>query len=192
VAGEEYEQFYYNVATRGWGVWRGVPIECFTTYADSVYIGTADSRILIMDSTVDNVLITPAIPPVNGDDIEFSVLTAYSNMEAEGVYKKVHLIRPDFISSLAPSYSSQIRWDFDTLEGIDNSLTVPAASASALWDTGKFESAIWASGAPVAFPSIGGAWGGGRYGAVATKGTCRADTVLVGWDVVYSIGGPML
>jgi len=191
VGSELAEQFYYNIATKGWGVWRGVPMECFANYGGFVYLGTADGRIMVMDSPVDNALITPTAPPINGDDIEFSILTMYSNMGLDGIYKRVHLIRPDFISSLAPSHSSQMRWDFDTLEGVNTSLEAPVANTSDVWDTGVFETAIWGSDSGVVFPSIGGAWGRGRYGAVATRGTCRTDTNLVGWDVIYSAGGPM-
>ena len=191
-ANELSEQFYYNVATRGWGIWRGVPMECFTNYEDSVFIGTVDNRVMIMDSDVDNSLLTPTDPPVNGDEIAFSILSAFSNMGIDGVYKSVHLIRPDFISSIAPSHSSQIRWDYDLQEAVAAALTEPNAEPSAIWDTSVWDTAIWGSGADVVFSSIGGAWGKGRYGAVATIGTCRANTNLVGWDVIYSTGGAMV
>ena len=34
--------------------------------------------------------------------------------------------------------------------------------------------------------------GSGRYVAIATKGASRSTTRLVGWDVIYDVGGPML
>jgi hypothetical protein len=191
VGSEPYIQFFFNLATNGWGIWRGVPMQCSTSFNDNLYFGTADGRVMIMDSVVDNALLTPVDPPINGDEIEFSILTAFSSMGKDGVYKRPHLIRPDFISTLAPAHTSQIRFDYDITEGVNNALTAPTPSTSALWDTALWDTAIWGSDAGDIFPSMGGAWGYGRYCAVATKGTCRAGTNLIGWDVIYSNGGVM-
>jgi hypothetical protein len=191
VGSEPYQQFFYNLAVNGWGIMRGVPMECSTSFNDNLYFGTADGRVMIMDSVVDNALLTPVDPPINGDAIEFSILTAFSSMGEDGTYKRPHLIRPDFISTLAPSHTSQIRFDYDITEGVNNALTAPTPSTSALWDTALWETAVWGSDAGDIFPSMGGAWGYGRYCAVATKGTCRAGTNLIGWDVIYSTGGVM-
>ena len=57
-------QFYYNVATRGWGFWRGVPMRCFESWEDAVMFGSADNRVFRMDVNIDNVLIDP--PVANG------------------------------------------------------------------------------------------------------------------------------
>jgi hypothetical protein len=193
VNSQPFIQFYYNLATRGWGIWRGVPMECFTDFANSVFFGTADGKVMKMDVDVDNALLDPPNPALNGEDIEFSILTAYSNMGTDGVYKRTHLIRPDFVSSLPPTHSSQMRYDFDTSEGTDTTLGgLPTIYPTGLWDVGDWDGAIWGSVNGVTFPTIGGSWGYGRYGAVATRGSSRTDTRLVGWDVIYSAGGPMV
>lgn len=192
VGSELPEQFYYNVATKGWGIWRGVPMTCFTSYADLVYIGTADDRVMVMDSEIDNQLLIAPEEGLNGTDINFSILTAFSNLETDGVYKRVHLIRPDFISSVPPSHSSQMQWDYDIIEGEIPVFEDPVATDVAMWGVSIWGSVVWGIGADAVFPSIKGAWGHGRYGAIATVGTCRANTNLVGWDVIYSTGGPML
>ncbi len=189
---QAHEQFYYNIATRGWGIWRGVPMECFTNFADSVFVGTEDGRVLIMDSPVDNALLTPVSPPINGDDIDFSILTSFSSMGSDGIFKRVHLIRPDFVSTIAPSHSSQARYDYDIAEGMNVSLDPPVDATVAIWDAAAWDLALWGDDAGVTFPSIGGSWGLGRYCAIATKGSSRTDTNLIGWDIIYTSGGPMI
>lgn len=191
IGSESYEQLYYNIGVRGWGIWRDVPMECFINFNDKVYFGTADGRVMIMDSTVDNALITPTTPPANGDDIGFSILTAFNPLGAEGTYKRVHLIRPDFLSTIAPSFAVQARFDYDIAEGVNSALDPAVVTTVALWDDGVWETAIWDSVEGSIYPSIGGAWGYGRYVAVATRGTCRANTSLIGWDIIYSDGGVM-
>lgn len=58
-----YIQYAMNTTTSGWGLWRGVPINSFDEWNGQMYVGTKDGRILIMDTSVDNVLITPPAPP---------------------------------------------------------------------------------------------------------------------------------
>ena len=184
-------QFHYNFATQGWGIWRDVPINCFEEYGDTVYFGTADSRVCRMDVAVDNQLIDPVSPEFNGEDIYFSTLTSYSSLETAGLYKRAKLVRPDFISTRPPTHSSTIRYDFDIGEGVNFQLTQPTLGKPAVWDISNWDQAVWGSSSGTTFPSIGGAWGSGRYVAIATVGTCRAETRLVGWDLIYDRGGPM-
>ena len=169
-----------------------MPIECFTEWEDSVFFGTADGRVMRMNVPVDNALLDPPNPAFNGDDIEFSILTAFSNMGTDGICKNAKLIRPDFLSTLPPSHTSQMRWDFDVAEGINFSIAPPTGFEVGLWDVSIWDQAIWGSSTGVTWPTIGGTFGYGRYGAVATKGTCRSDTRLIGWDVIYDTGGPMI
>jgi hypothetical protein len=185
-------QYYYNLATQGWGIWRGVPMECFTEFKNSVFFGTADGRVMKMDVPIDNLMIDPVDPLLNGDDIDFSILSAYSGLETDGIYKRVKLIRPDFLSNLPPNHSSQIRYDFDVNEGVDFNLKQPALGSLGIWGVSEFDAAVWGSSTGQTFPTIGGAWGLGRYVAVATKGSSRSTTRLIGWDVIYDVGGPMI
>ena len=189
---EKHIQFYYNFATQAWGLWRGVPMLCFTDYGDSVYFGTEDNRVCRMDVSVDEQKITPLNPPVNGVDIEFSILTAFTSLGSPAVYKRPRLIRPDFIANQPPTHSSVIRYDFDINEGTNFQLSTPVGVVQGLWDVGSWEAAIWGSDSPTTFPSIGGAWGYGRYLAVATVGRSKTATRLIGWDLIYDIGGPMV
>lgn len=191
VGSEAPIQYYYNIATQGWGIWRGVPMECFTQFKDSVFFGTADGKVMRMDVSVDNQLINPVSPAVNGDSIDFSVLTSYRALGSAGVYKRVKFIRPDFLSNEAPLHSSQARYDFNLDEGVDFQLQTSSNITAGLWDLGRWDENVWGSDNSRTFPTLTGSWGSGRYIAIATKGTTRYRTRLLGWDVIYDTGGPM-
>jgi hypothetical protein len=185
-------QFYYNLATASWGLWRGLPLNSFTEFQDSVFFGSTDGRVCSMDVGVDNLLLAPIDPLANGDPIHFSILTSYSSLDSPAIYKRPKLVRPDFLATLKPTHSTQVRYDFDVNEAIDFQLNAGDARASGTWDNGTWDLAVWGSDAPSSFPTIGGTWGYGRYLAIATVGESRTDTRLIGWDLIYDVGGPML
>ena len=185
-------QYYYNLATRGWGIWRDVPMECFTEWEGAIFIGTADNRVMKMDVSVDNVLLNPVDPTLNGDNIKFSILSSYSSMGVDGVYKRVKLIRPDFLSNIEPTHSSLARYDYSINEGSNFRPSEPVPAPFNSWDVGIWDTAVWGAGAPTTFPTIGGGWGYGRYIAIATAGSSRTDTRLIGWDIIFDVGGPLL
>lgn len=184
-------QYYYNMATKGWGFWRDVPMLCFEEFGDSVYFGTADGRVMRMDTPLDNVEIAPANPLANGVEINFSILSAYSSLESAGVYKNPVLIRPDFISTLAPTQSSVAVFDYSITEPPATNTGVPIGMPTALWDITEWDAAIWGGRDGITFNSVGGAWGKGRYIAIATRGSARTTTRLIGWDLIYDTGGVM-
>lgn len=185
-------QYYYNFSQHGWGLWRDVPMTCFDTWNGTVFFGTDDNRVCSMDVSVDNALLTPPAGAVNnGDPIVFSVLTGFMPLGGEGVYKRVSLIRPDFLALIPPVTNSQARYDYDTGEAVvlpsSGGVTNLATFDVAIWDA-----AAWANANPKASNIIRGAAGSGRYVAIATKGSCSAETRLIGWDVIYTAGGPLI
>ena len=186
-------QFFYNVAMGGWGFWRDVPITAFTSWQSSPYFGTEDGRVMIMDVTVDEALLTPPVDGLNGRDIEFSILTHFSALEQDGIFKRVNLIRPDFVAEAPLSQVSIARYDYDlgesSLAGAEE-ITHPDSPAT--WGISKWDDEVWGSNEFNKYNFIGGGWGIGRYVAIATKGECRVLTRLVGWDVTFSSGGSLL
>lgn len=192
ILGEAPIQFYFNLGTQGWSMWRDVPMTAFTEFQDTVYFGDLNGRILRMDVPVDNFLLDPIEGENNGVDINFSILTAFTSMGADGIYKGVKLIRPEFLSSREPSHTSQARYDFDLGEGFAFPSLAPNIGQLALWNAGDWDDAVWGTTSTSSYPTVSGAWGTGRYVAIATKGSCRASTRLVGWDIIYTVGGPLL
>jgi hypothetical protein len=187
-AGFAQLQFVYNISTGGWGQWREVPMLCFDNYKGFIAFGDTDNRVLYMDANIDNVQITPPIDRPNGDGIRFSVLTGYHGLDSDALYKQVKLIRPDFIAKAEPSFKCQARYDYNLSEIVPGSATV---EANAEWDSGQWDVAVWGSDNFEGFTGLQGTWGTGRYIAVAMSGESRADTRFVGWDIIYSTGGPL-
>jgi len=55
-------QYTMSLSVEGWGLWRGVPMDCVTEWSGKTYFGTADGRICVMDVHKDNVLLDTASP----------------------------------------------------------------------------------------------------------------------------------
>ena len=182
-------QFVYNITTNAWGQWRGVPMLAFDSYQGYVVFGDADSRVLYMDTNTDNNLLTPPIDKPNGDAIKFSVLTSYSGLERDGVFKRVKLIRADFVAKNRPEFVCQARYDY-SLEESESNTTAVARTGE--WDSDLWDSGAWSTDSFSGFNGINGTWGHGRYVAVAMAGESRTDTRFAGWDVIFDIGGVMV
>ena len=61
---------------------------------------------------------------------------------------------------------------------------------TALWDAGLWNAAVW-SGSLEALDLPRGANGMGRHVAVNIRGVTGEPVILIGFDVVYDIGGMM-
>lgn len=180
-------QYYYNYATAAWGLWRGVPIEFFDSWKGSVVFGDAEGRVLYMDVPVDNLQLTPPVGRINGDAIEFSILTSFQDYDAPGRVKHVQLVRPDFLSAGEPTSFIQVRYDYDIEES--RIPISPAQIEDAIWDEAVWGAAKWSDGRQRNFSKHIGGWGYGRYVAIAMRGQAREETRLMGWDVIYFTGG---
>jgi hypothetical protein len=183
-------QYTYNMGTSGWGLWRDVPMTVFDTFKGAVVFGTEDNKVMRMDVTSDNVLLTPIVGTINGDPINFSLLTSYQALAADGLYKRVKLIRADFIADGEPEFALKARYDYDISEVLLP--TAPPISPNALWDDGAWDVAMWGGAGNTAFNGLQGSWGNGRYIAVAMTGRSRETTRFIGFDVMYDVGGPLV
>ena len=180
------EQFAYNISTRAWGLWRDVPMTCFDSYKGAIAFGTEDNRILYMDASSDNVLLTPPVGRANGDAITFSVLTSFSPLEMPGTYKRIAFIRPDFIAAAPPTFDCEARYDYDISEVPPRATDV---QEQAKWDEGVWDVARWSTEQLAGINALRGSWGRGRYVAIAMGGSTRTDTRFAGWDIIFDSGG---
>lgn len=190
VASEPYLQFCLNLSTEGWGFWRGVPILSIDDWQGDVYFGTKDGRVMAMDVTLDEVLITPPPDPeLNGSPIGFSLLSAYQNLGTPGLYKKVEMARPDFYGQQRPNYEQRVLYDYNFEEP-------PAPSGSItldgdLWDIAEWDLAVWAAAEGFGQARLGGTSGIGRTISVALRGDTGTDLRLISWDIMWKVGGPI-
>jgi hypothetical protein len=184
----EYIQYVYNLSVDGWGLWRGLAMNCAQTWHNVTYFGTKDGKIYAMDSLKDNVLLNPT-QEINGEDIEFSMLTSYQHLGSPAEYKIGMMIRPDFLADVAPSVNVKFQYNYNILESI---LPPSAAGQSTSgWDLSIWDNAIWSAGVKLNFDKVFGGSGIGRYLAVAIRGYALGGTGLSSIDIFWNKGGSL-
>jgi len=180
----EYLQYRVNLATDAWAFWRGVPMLTSNTWHGAQMFGTLDNRIMRMDVSSDDLTIAGS----EGDAIEFSILTNYNDLGSPGIHKYGEFTRPNFVSTLEPSFETRISYDYATTE-LPASEGLPQPG-SFVWDVAKWDQALWSSSQIVPFTKLQGSWGPGRTIAIALRGTARARTTLASVDVLWRDAGP--
>lgn len=191
---EDWIQYNLTLATEGWGFWRGVPMACVDDWNGTVHFGTRDSRVCAMDVTRDNMLLTPPPEPqLNGNPIDFSLLSSYQNMGSPGIFKRVQMVRPDFYGNSAPAYTIKVLYDYDFNE--PDAVVQGDSEAAALdeWDGGLWEIAAWSTIQGQSFGSLqlAGTSGLGRSVAIAMRGSSGDALRLITWDIMWLTGGPV-
>ena len=185
-----YTQYVENLTTSGWGIWRDLPMTSIADWAGVVYFGTDDLRVCRMDVNLDDVQLVPADPENNGKTIDWSLLTTFQSWGEPTQFKRVKYIRAQFlIGTAVVSQESVARYDFKLNEA--KIAEAPPNEEGALWDIAEWDTAIWSSDAIDGLNSLRGAWGMGRYVAIASRGNSDTETYLIGWDVVWDSGDPV-
>jgi hypothetical protein len=180
----EHVQFVYNFATRGWCTFSGVPMLSGDAWRGRFYFGTRDNQLFEYTGYADNVLL--ADDGATAQSVQWEMQTTFNNMQQPGVFKRVQLLRPQFIAEIQPTYLVEARYDFD-LSAIYQSPS-PGFTNIGLWDIGQWDVSLWGGGYTVDQPSRG-AVGTGRHVAVVLRGESSGPTVYIGTDIAYNSGG---
>lgn len=176
VTGERFIQYvlYINRMTEGsgggWGFWRDIPATTFEPYLGNGYFGTEDGRVCQMQGALDNI----GISGEGGDQIEFSMLTGYSDLGLPGRYKQVQFIRPTFVVQNQTVYDTMALYDFNISEL--STTGVPVVTPGSAWDIGLWDVAIWSGLASTSRTT--GSGGYGRNVAIAIRGTTIGRATL--------------
>lgn len=175
-------QFVQSLNSQGWAVYRNVPYFTGETWGGQFYIGTSDNRVLIHTGTQDAVDINGE----NGVAIEWSALSVFNEYDDIGKYKITQFIRPVFLSSQAPAYAVEARYDYNLSEV----LAVPSTPvfSGGVWDSAIWDLSLWGGDLTEIESPIGGS-GIGRNVAVAINGSSSAPTILIRYDLMYTVGG---
>lgn len=182
VAGQPPLQYVQNLATKGWGLYRGIPYQCSTVFGGQFYFGTADNRVCLHIGDADNV----ALNGTGALAINWSMLTAFA--KSDPVMKIPSFIRAYFTTAVAPSFDVKIYFDYNTVENIS---TIPYISpGGSVWDAGLWDTAIWGGGIS-SFNSIEGGVGIGVNMAIALRGSSISQTTLIGFEAVWREGSFM-
>ena len=150
----EFIQYAYSTTIKGWGFWREVPMLRFDEWNGKVFFGDGDGRVLVMDTFLDNVLITPIPDEFNGSPINFSVLTTFQHYNEPSLYKRGKFVRPQFVSKDQPAATCQFRYDYD-LRQVMNTAILPNASVG-FWDASLWDAALWGGSDPNGFAPLSG------------------------------------
>lgn len=188
------EQWTLNLATNGWGKWRGVPMSSAAEWKGLVYFGDANSAVHVMDVDRDGIPLAPAPAGVsyNGQPIEFSLMTSYQDYGAPTQFKIPQYIRPDFFSSAFPAYKVKAVYDYNIVEPLVMLAAPPDRPLEARWDFAYWDEAVWGgSELGIGQSKITGSAGMGRTIAIAIRGEAIASTRLLSIDVMWQNGGPV-
>ena len=190
---ESWVQYNLTLSTEGWGFWRGVPMTCVGDWTGLIFFGDRESKVHAMDTTRDAMTITaPPDPQVNGQPIDFSLLSSYQNLGAPGLHKMVQMVRPDFYGNAPPAYTIKVLYDYDFQEP-DAVVQGDEVAQQDEWDGSIWDVGVWSTVEGQSFGSLqlAGTSGIGRSCAIAMRGSSGAALRLITWDIMWKVGGPI-
>ena len=178
-------QYVFSFSYPGWTYWRGLPMQCCVEWKGTVYFGDGSGNVHKMINSLDGVVRAGT----GGSPVKFSFLTAYSDLDAPGITKQVHLVRPRFFSENGdpPAFNAQVCYDYQIAE---KHLYIPASTSvtAGVWDTGLWDDAVWGGDATPDSRLIGTS-GMGQVVALAIKGECKDRTTYLDSSLYGKAGG---
>jgi len=179
----DFRQYSYTLGTSGWGLWKDVPMHASAMYNGHLMIGTSDSRVLRMDVAADNILLDGS----GQTEIQWAVLSSYSFLGAPGLFKRVRLVRPNFVAEREPYYALTVYYDYR----MDEPPSVVGASNAEgdVWDTALWDTGLWGVSSSLPYHNALGGTGRGRAVAIALAGSSLDATFLASWDLSWDVGG---
>lgn len=179
-----YRQYVMNTTTRAWCLFLGLPAHCAVEWKGALYTGAvsaATGALFKYTGTQDNVTYggTAGVP------INSFLLTAFAG---SGANTRLQFIKPQFIGRGIPLYELEARYDFDvnsTVETIAGAL--PAAGGSDWGDT--WGAAYWGESSLLPFSELKGAFGIGKFTAIALTTRSIYEATLAGFTAMADQGG---
>lgn len=184
VSGYPYFQFVFHTLTRAWTVFNGLPIQTSETFRTKLMMGDENNRIYTYDGHTDKVMLADA--GATSQSIEWEQFGSFQGYGSQAVFKRVQLLRPQFVGDRVPVYQIAPRYDFDLSPLPGSPAVVPPGDDT--WDHGLWDGAHWSGGYIVNQPPYG-AFGVGRHVAIQMRGRSSGETIHVGTDVMYDAGG---
>lgn len=169
-------QYVMNTTKKTWWPFTGWNAGCWEVYQDDLYFGSYQFVGKAWDSNADA-----------GEAIASSGLQAFNYLGKAGMQKRVTMFQPTFYTNGSPEVFGGVNVDFDTSE---NTTAVQIqTSLYGLWDTGSWDSALWAPDLDVRK-----SWNGARGVGNAFAPTLNAETdgIELQWvnsTLVFEEGG---
>jgi hypothetical protein len=181
----EHIQYGFQLHNMAWSRFLDVPAKTFSRRLNEVYGGTDDARVLrVLDGYTDG----RKLDGTGETEIRARLTPAFSYFGNPAVLKQAAMIRPNFLSTIAPAYAVVMNVDFQLTEYLGN--PIAGATSGSLWDQAFWDQAFWASGA-ISFAewrsieALGYALAPTLYISAAQK------TVLASIEYMVKTGGPM-
>ena len=195
----DYGQYVFDLDTRAWTRFLGVPMGCAAVWKNTLYMGCPSpasdpaaltGRVYTYQDSVDDLASETTSPGAarTGDPINSFLITSFRPQEDGGSNTRMHFIRPQFRAIQTPLYTVDARYDFnvdDTIVVVNGVLvTATAGLWGATWGTW-----LWGDAAALPVSSTLGATGIGRYSAIALNLRSIYKTTLIGFTGIYDTGG---
>lgn len=183
LVGQPPKQFIYNLATKGWGVYKDLDIQCAAIWQSNLYSGTADGRVLIHTGNQDAIKLDGS----GGININWGALGAFQNAQTPGKQKAIDFIRAILVGDTGAIFKAFIRFNYDISDLVGSPTGTPPSMGG--WDSGIWDSAIWGGGGFNAMETIVGNFGMGSSFAVGIIGSSYGSNTLVGYELSGRVGG---
>lgn len=181
-----YEQYTQDLVTSGWGIYRGIPMNCADSWKGDYFFGTKDGRVYRYGGGLDDIRID--LDESEPYAREFEVVPAFSPIGGSpSTHKIVHFIRTMVLSSANFTINAVPVFDYDLLTKAE-SPGVAGFVDAALWDQALWDQARW-GGSLTPKRKITGGQGMGRMVSVSCVGTAVGEFYILGWEAMYSSGG---
>lgn len=178
------QQLVMSLGTKGWSLYKDLPIWSCDNFQGRFFFGTYDGRVLINDGYASGITHTDGF----GSPVNFAGITAFSNLKSLK-QKRVQIIRANFTSEgRPPVYQVGARYRYDTTEPQGGYAISPETGAA--WDSAIWDVDVWPGINDFANEQrVVGATGIGPEVALAFSGSTRTRAVLIGFDVIFDEGG---
>lgn len=181
---QAYKQLVLSQQANAWSVFEGINALHWETWHASEYAALTDGRVVRLSGNVDTQ--QTAKDTFSETAIGWSLLTAYDSLDTPANWKRIHFIRPLFLTEQLPMYAVQAIYDFSLQVPVP--IDPPPIVSGTKWDISKWDIDIW-GGSYVTEQPVIGASGIGRWVAVSLQGQSTKLVSLVGFDLIGEVGG---
>lgn len=130
------EQYVMHTITKSWANFTGINATCFQMFYDNCYFGGNGFVGQFWSGDSDA-----------GTNINATAQQAYNYFDARGQLKRFSMVRPIIqTDNGVPTILAGMSYDFDASSPVNSLSYNPATSKVGLWDTARWDNAIWTSG----------------------------------------------
>jgi hypothetical protein len=130
------QQYVMHTITKSWANFTGINANCFQMYYNNCFFGGNGFVGQFWSGDSDA-----------GTNINATAQQAYNYFDARGQLKRFSMARPIIqTDNGVPTILAGMSYDFDASSPVNSLSYNPATSKVGLWDTAKWDNAIWTAG----------------------------------------------